>query len=53
MGFQRAVMDILKVSIGLYVSLVILWVLFRVLNRAPGGVGAFFQRAQKLATPSS
>lgn len=45
--------DILKVVVGLYVSLVILYFLLRLGAKLPNGAGAFFQGASKLATPSA
>lgn len=46
-------MDVLKSAVGLYIGLVILFLLLRVLGKLPNGVGGFFQSASKLATPGS
>lgn len=53
MRLSTLIQDILKTAIGLYVALVLLWLLFRFANKLPNPVGSFFQGAQKLATPSS
>lgn len=53
MRLSTLVQDVLKTAIGLYVALVILWVLFRFANKLPAPVGNFFQGAQKLATPAA
>lgn len=49
---KGALTDVFRVVIGLYISLVILWAVFKLGGRLPG-VGAVFQAGQKLATPSS
>lgn len=53
MRLTTLVQDILKVIIGLYISLVLLWLAFKFAGRLPAPVGGFFQSAQKLATPST
>lgn len=53
MRLTTLIQDVLKTAIGLYVALVILWLLFRFANKLPAPVGSFFQSAQKFATPSS
>lgn len=47
------IVDVLKVVIGLYISLVFLYFLLGIGKKLPNGAGAFFQGASKLATPSS
>ena len=47
------IVDVLKVVIGLYISLVILYFLLGVGKKLPNGFGSFFQGASKLATPST
>jgi len=49
---KSAFTDVFRVVVGLYISLVILWFVFKVGNKLPGA-GGFFQAAQKLATPAS
>lgn len=46
-------MDVLKVVIGLYISLVILYAILGFGKKLPNGFGSFFSGASKLATPSS
>ena len=47
------IVDVLKVVIGLYISLVILYALLGIGKKLPNGLGGFFSGASKLATPSS